>query len=162
MANQTKPRPTLSLEKKKIEFVKPSKHTPCENLSLSTLDNHPFNDAMYAFIYVFEANEKNQNDPISLLRKALSELLVYYYPLSGKLMRRKSDGKFQLICNGEGVPFTVATAHRDLRSLNYIENFDDEVALQLVHDLEVNFQSEIGCHPLSLQVSNFFFFQLRI
>ncbi|CAA7055629.1 unnamed protein product [Microthlaspi erraticum] len=110
---------------------------------------------MYAFIYVFEANQRNQDDPVSLLRKALSDLLVSYYPLSGKLMRRKIDRKLQLVCNWEGVPFAVATADRDLRSLNYIENFSDEVALQLVHELEVNYESEIGCHPFSLQVTRF-------
>lgn len=153
MANQTKPRSFILLEKKAIEFVKPSKHTSCGNLSLSSLDNSLVNQAMYAFIYVFEANQSNQNDPVSLLRKALSELLVSYYPLSGKLMRRKIGRKLQLVCNWEGVPFAVATADRDLRSLNYIENFSDEVALQLVHELDVNYQSEIGCQPFSLQVS---------
>ncbi|CAH8364339.1 unnamed protein product [Eruca vesicaria subsp. sativa] len=154
MANQAKPRPLL-LEKKPIEFVKPSKHTPCGNLSLSTLDNEPINEPMYAYIYIYEANEKNQKDPVSLLRKALSDLLLYYYPISGKLMRRKIDGKFQLVCIGEGVPFAVATADRDLCSLNYVENFPDEVAMQLVHELDVNFQSDNGCHPLSLQVTKF-------
>ncbi|CAA7027552.1 unnamed protein product [Microthlaspi erraticum] len=110
---------------------------------------------MYAFIYVFKANQRNKNDPVSLLRKALSELLVSYYPLSGKLLRRKIDRKLQLVCNLEGVPFAVATADRDLRSLNYIENLSDEFALQLVHELDVNYQSEIGCHPFSLQVTKF-------
>lgn len=153
MANQAKPRPLL-LEKKPVEFVKPLKHTPCGNLSLSTLDNEPINEPMYAYIYVYEPNEKNQNDPVSLLRKALSDLLLYYYPVSGKLVRRKSDGKFQLVCIGEGVPFAVATADHDLCSLNYVENFADEVAMQLVHELDVNFQSDNGCHPLSLQVSS--------
>ncbi|KAF2609663.1 hypothetical protein F2Q70_00013672, partial [Brassica cretica] len=154
MANQAKPRPLL-LEKKPVEFVKPLKHTPCGNLSLSTLDNEPINEPMYAYIYVYEPNEKNQNDPVSLLRKALSDLLLYYYPVSGKLVRRKSDGKFQLVCIGEGVPFAVATADHDLCSLNYVENFADEVAMQLVHELDVNFQSDNGCHPLSLQVTKF-------
>ncbi|KAJ0250874.1 hypothetical protein HA466_0132960 [Hirschfeldia incana] len=154
MANQAKPRPLL-LEKKPIEFVKPSKHTPSGNLSLSTLDNEPINEPMYAYIYVYEPNEKNQNDPVSLLRKALSDLLLYYYPISGKLKRRKSDGKFQLVCIGEGVPFVVATADHDLCSLNYVENIADEVAVQLVHELDVNFQSDNGCHPFSLQVTKF-------
>ncbi|KAL0866478.1 hypothetical protein Bca101_045596 [Brassica carinata] len=110
---------------------------------------------MYAYIYVYAPNEKNQNDPVSLLRKALSDLLLYYYPISGKLMRRKSDGKFQLVCIGEGVPFVVATADYDLCSLNYVENFADELAMQLVHELDVNFQSDNGCHPLTLQVTKF-------
>ncbi|KAF8051785.1 hypothetical protein N665_1665s0002 [Sinapis alba] len=155
MINQTNSSPTLSLENKYIELVIPSKHTPPVNLSLSSLDNYPLGEIRHATVYVFEANAKNQNDPVSLLKKALSELLVYYYPLSGKLVRRKSDRKFQLVCSGEGVPFVVASANYDLRSLDNIENFVDEVALRLVPDIEVNSESEIGYHPLAVQVTKF-------
>ncbi|CAN6880307.1 unnamed protein product [Brassica oleracea var. botrytis] len=156
MANQTtKPILPLLLEKKPLELIKPSKYTPCETLSLSTLDNDLFNEVMYATIYVFKANEKNQNDPVPLLRKALSELLVYYYPLSGKLMRRESDRKLQLVFWGEGVPFEVATAALNLSSLNYIENLDDQIALRLVPDIEIDYDSNVSYHPLALQVTKF-------
>ncbi|KAL0660015.1 hypothetical protein Bca4012_080600 [Brassica carinata] len=110
---------------------------------------------MYATIYVFKANEKNRNDPVPLLRKALSELLVYYYPLSGKLMRRESDRKLQLVFWGEGVPFEVATAALKLSSLNYIENLDDQFALRLVPDIEIDYDSNVSYHPLALQVTKF-------
>ncbi|KAF8093771.1 hypothetical protein N665_0378s0001 [Sinapis alba] len=155
MANQTKPILPLLLEKKPLELIKPSKHIPCETLSLSTLDNDLFNEVMYATIYVFKANEKNQNDPVPLLRKALSELLVYYYPLSGKLMRRESDRKLQLVFWREGVPFQVATASLNLSSLNYIENLDDQVALRLVPEIEIDYDSNVSYHPLALQVTKF-------
>lgn len=89
MTNQTNSSLPLLLEKKSIELVKPSKHTPSGTLSFSSLDNNPLDEVRHASVYVFEANEKNQNDPVSLLRKALSELLVYYYPLSGRLLRQK-------------------------------------------------------------------------
>ncbi|KAH0935793.1 hypothetical protein HID58_012910 [Brassica napus] len=134
MANQTKPILPLLVNKKPLELIKPSKHTPSETLSLSTLDNDLFNEVMYATIYVFKANEKNQNDPVPLLRKALSELLVYYYPLSGKLMRRESDRKLQLV---------------------FGENLDDQVALRLVPDIEIDYDSNISYHPLALQVTKF-------
>ncbi|WZZ76398.1 hypothetical protein YC2023_087768 [Brassica napus] len=110
---------------------------------------------MYATIYVFKANEKNRNDPVPLLRKALSELLVYYYPLSGKLMRRESDRKLQLVFWGKGVPFEVATAALKLSSLNYIENLDDQFALRLVPDIEIDYDSNVSYHPLALQVTKF-------
>ncbi|ESQ54261.1 hypothetical protein EUTSA_v10027311mg [Eutrema salsugineum] len=155
MVNQTNSSLPLSLQKKSTEVVIPSKHTPSGNLSLSSLDNNPLNEARHALVYVFEANEKNQNDPVSLLRKALSELLVYYYPLSGRLVTLKSDRKFELVCNGEGVPFTVATAAPDLRSLNYIQDFVDEFALHLVPEIEFNYESEIGYPPLAMQVTKF-------
>lgn len=152
MTNQTNPSLPLLLKKQSIELVKPSKHTPSGTLSLSSLDNNPLGEDRHAVIYVFEANEKNQNDPVSLLREALSKLLVYYYPLSGRLVRRKSDRKFQLVCNGEGVPLAVATAAPHLPTLNFIENFVDEVALRLVPEIELNSENEIGDHPLAMQV----------
>ncbi|CAA7027546.1 unnamed protein product [Microthlaspi erraticum] len=155
MANKTQPILPLLLEKKPVELVKPSKHTPSEILSLSTLDNDLFNEVMYATIYVFKANEKNQNDPVPLLRKALSELLVFYYPLAGKLKRRESDRKLQLVFHGEGVPFEVANASLDLSSLNYIENLDDQVALRLVPEIEIDYDSNVSYHPLALQVTKF-------
>ncbi|KAG7572129.1 Transferase [Arabidopsis suecica] len=156
MSNQRKPILPLLLEKKPVELVKPAKHTSCdETLSLSTLDNDLFNEVMYATIYVFKANQKNLNDPVSLLRKALSELLVHYYPLSGKLMRSESSGKLQLVYLGEGVPFEVATSTLDLSSLNYIENLDDQVALRLVPDIEIDYESNVSYHPLALQVTKF-------
>lgn len=153
MANKTRPILPLLLEKKPVELVKPSKHTPSEILSFSTLDNDLFNEVMYATIYVFKANEKNQNDPVPLFRKALSELLVYYYPLSGKLMRRESDRKLQVVFQGEGVPFEVATASLDLSSLNYIEDLNDQVALRLVPEIEIDYDSNVCYHPLALQVA---------
>ncbi|KAL0889476.1 hypothetical protein Bca101_013459 [Brassica carinata] len=128
----------------------PKDECRCERMRLQKQDQCLLLNHRHATVYVFEANEKNRNDPVSLLRKALSDLLVYYYPLSGKLVRRKSDRKFQLVCNGEGVPFVVASANYDLRSLDNIENFVDEVALRLVPDIEVNSESEIGYHPLGI------------
>ncbi|KAL1206577.1 Spermidine coumaroyl-CoA acyltransferase [Cardamine amara subsp. amara] len=154
MANQTTQSLPFLLEKKPVELVKPSKHTPCEILSLSILDNDFLNE-VHATIYVFKANEENRNDPVSLLRKAFSDLLVYYYPLSGKLMRRENDQKLQLICRGEGVPFEVATASLDLSSLNYIENLDDQVALQLVPEIEIAYDTNVSYQPLALQVTKF-------
>jgi len=162
MANQRKPILPLLLEKKPVELVKPSKHTHCETLSLSTLDNDPFNEVMYATIYVFKANGKNLDDPVSLLRKALSELLVHYYPLSGKLMRSESNGKLQLVYLGEGVPFEVATSTLDLSSLNYIENLDDQVALRLVPEIEIDYESNVCYHPLALQVCFHFLDVLKV
>lgn len=156
MSNQTTPSLHLSLEMKPIEFVIPSKQTPCENLSLSTLDSDFLNEDMYATIYVYKANENNQNDPVALLRKALSELLVYYYPLSGKIMRGENGRKLQLVCRGEGVPFSVATTSLDLPSLDYLEKLDDEAALRLVPEIEIDYDTDFCYHPLALQVSSHF------
>ncbi|KAJ0228780.1 hypothetical protein HA466_0322040 [Hirschfeldia incana] len=155
MATQTTPILPLLLEMNPAELVKPSKATPLETLFLSTLDCDFLNEDMYATIYIYKANEQNQNDPVALLRKALSDLLVYYYPLSGKLMRGENGRKIQLVCRGEGVPFAVGTSSLNLASLEYLEKLDDEVALCLVPNIEIDYDSDFCYHPLALQVTKF-------
>ncbi|CAH8358183.1 unnamed protein product [Eruca vesicaria subsp. sativa] len=101
----------LVVNKKYTEMVKPPKHIPSHTLSLSTLDNDPYNEVIYKACYVFKAKNvvDDNNKPESLVREALSNLLGYYYPLSGTLKR--TDRKLQLNCgsDGGGVAFTVAT-----------------------------------------------------
>jgi tRNA threonylcarbamoyladenosine modification (KEOPS) complex Pcc1 subunit len=53
----------------------------------------------------------DDDDPACVIREALSQALVYYYPLAGKLNKRSDDGKLQINCTADGVPFLVATAN---------------------------------------------------
>ena len=43
------------------------------------------------------------------LKEALAKTLVAYYPLAGEVVAN-ADGEPELLCNGRGVDFTVATA----------------------------------------------------
>lgn len=132
----------LMVEKKLTELVKPSKDIPSQTLSLSTLDNDPENEVVYKLSYVYKAKNvvEDDNRPESLLREALSDLLGYYYPLSGSLKRQECDRKLQLNCGGEGggVAFTVATADVELSSLKYLENIDSDTTLKLFPELQVD------------------------
>ncbi|XP_010530228.1 PREDICTED: spermidine coumaroyl-CoA acyltransferase-like [Tarenaya hassleriana] len=162
MANQISVCP-LMVGKRTTEFIKPSNQPHYETLSLSTLDNDPRNEIMYCTIYVYDAERNaarihhHDDHPESLLKDALSNLLVHYYPLSGKLNRRKRDGKLQLRCNGaEGVPFTVATSNLDLSSLGYLENVGFDTASLLLPQIDdENYDREIGYYPLALQITKF-------
>ncbi|KAG7567430.1 Transferase [Arabidopsis thaliana x Arabidopsis arenosa] len=147
----------LMVEKKLTEMVKPSKHIPQQTLSLSSLDNDPYNEVIYKACYVFKAKnivDDDDNRPDFLLREALSDLLVYYYPLSGSLKRQESDRKLQLSCghDGGGVPFTVATANVELSSLKNQENIDSDTALMFLPELHVDTD---GYRPFALQVTKF-------
>ncbi|OMP02357.1 Transferase [Corchorus olitorius] len=148
----------FTMERKSIVLVKPSTSTPSEVLSLSTLDNDPNMERIGHIIFSYQANESyilangNSNDPASIIEEALSKLLVYYYLLAGKL-KRGSDGKLLINCNADGVPFSVATAHCKLSSLNYLDGIDFAIARQFVLDLPSDFDS--GCHPLMFQVTKF-------
>ncbi|KAG2311022.1 hypothetical protein Bca4012_025487 [Brassica carinata] len=146
----------LMVEKKLTEMVKPLKHIPLHTLSLSTLDNDPYNEVIYKACYVFKARNvvDDDNQPEYLLREALSVLLGYYYPLSGTLKRRETDRKIQLTCGSDegGVAFTVATADAELPTLNYLENIDSDTALKFLPELQVD---KDGYPPFALQVTNF-------
>ncbi|XP_019093525.1 PREDICTED: spermidine sinapoyl-CoA acyltransferase-like [Camelina sativa] len=150
----------LVVEKRVTEMVKPSKHIPQQTLSLSTLDNDSYNDVIYKLCYVFNAKNVVDDDDDdasaeSLLREALSDLLVYYYPLSGSLKRQETDRKLQLSCGGDegGVPFTVATSENvELSSLNNLENIDSDTALKFLPELHVE---NDGYRPFALQVTKF-------
>jgi hypothetical protein len=46
---------------------------------------------------------------VAALKEALAKTLVAYYPLAGEVVPN-ADGEPELLCNGRGVDFTVATA----------------------------------------------------
>ncbi|CAN7056041.1 hypothetical protein Bca4012_092997 [Brassica carinata] len=146
----------LMVKKKLAEMVKPPKLIPSHTLSLSTLDNAPYNEVMYKMCYVFKPRNVgyDDNQPDYLVREALSVLLGYYYPLSGTLKRRDTDRKLQLNCgsDGGGVAFTVATANVELSSLKYLENIDSDMALKFLPEVQVD---KDGYPPFALQVTNF-------
>ncbi|KAK7397278.1 hypothetical protein VNO78_18445 [Psophocarpus tetragonolobus] len=48
-------------------------------------------------------------DPVEVLRKALAQTLVVYYPFAGRL-REGPERKLMVDCNGEGVVFVEADA----------------------------------------------------
>ncbi|KAJ4827659.1 hypothetical protein Tsubulata_040244 [Turnera subulata] len=158
--------PIFLLEKKEVELIKPAKPTPLEVLSLSTIDNDPNLEILCQSIYVYQANciPSNGNahgpkqevnllaDPASVIKDAISKVLVHYYPLAGKL-KRQTDGKLQITCNGDGVPFLEATADCELSTLLHLDGIDVEIVKAFVFDFPS--KSEHGYHPLVFQVTKF-------
>ena len=139
--------------KNEVQLVKPSKPTPSDVLSLSTLDNEANLETFSKAIYVYQANDETNSDknvdPADMIKQALSEALVYYYPLAGRLKRLDHDGRLQLTCNANGVPFLVATANCSLSSLGYLDDIDFEIAKNFV------FPSPPTEYPFVLQVTKF-------
>uniref|UniRef100_A0A2N9FW51 Uncharacterized protein n=1 Tax=Fagus sylvatica TaxID=28930 RepID=A0A2N9FW51_FAGSY len=116
---------TTFLLDKKVVLVKPSKPTSSEVLSPSSIDNNHFLLSFFA--------KPGQEEPPLVIGEALSKVLVYYYPLAGKLKRNR-DGNLQINCTADGVPFLVANANCKLSSLHYLGGVDVEVAKQFVFD----------------------------
>jgi hypothetical protein len=93
------------------ELVPPAAPTPHEIKLLSDIDNQEslrFNFPMI-FIYHHQPSMK-EKDPIKVLRHALSQTLVYYYPFAGRILREGARGKLMVDCTGEGVMFIEAEA----------------------------------------------------
>ena len=52
-------------------------------------------------------------DPVIVIREALAQTLVFYYPFAGRL-REGPDLKFIVECTSEGAIFTEAEANADV------------------------------------------------
>jgi len=145
----------LVLDMKDVVIVKPSKPTPCELLSLSTIDSDPVLNILCHTIYVYKANLDSPNgqlDPAHLIKEALSKVLVYYYPLAGKIVTF-DDGKLGINCNADGVPFLEATANCELSSLHYLEGIDVPTAQKLV--INNDNPSQVESRVLAFKVTKF-------
>ena len=67
---------------------------------------------------------------IGVLREALAQTLVSYYPFAGEVLSN-SVGDLELICNNHGVDFMEAYANRQLQNLN-LYNPDESIESKLV------------------------------
>ncbi|KAK8683675.1 hypothetical protein V6N13_039728 [Hibiscus sabdariffa] len=147
----------FSVDRNDVVFVKPFKPTPSQVLSLSTIDNDPNLEIMCHTVFVYQANadfDVKPKDPASIIQEALSKLLVYYYPLAGK-MKRETDGKLRIACTADdSVPFLVATADCKLSSLNHLDGIDVHTGKEFALDFAS--ESDGGYyHPLVMQVTKF-------
>jgi benzyl alcohol O-benzoyltransferase len=100
----------FTVRRSQPELVPPAASTPREVKLLSDIDDQEglrFNIPMM-FIYRHEPSMKEKN-PIKVLRHALSQALVYYYPFAGRI-REGAGRKLMVDCTGEGVMFIEAEA----------------------------------------------------
>uniref|UniRef100_A0A7N0U6H0 Uncharacterized protein n=1 Tax=Kalanchoe fedtschenkoi TaxID=63787 RepID=A0A7N0U6H0_KALFE len=97
------------------ELIPPAKATPHEMKYLSPIDELEGLRFQVPVINFYRRSESaaHGKDPVMVIRKAIAEALVYYYPLAGRLREAAgSNNKPQLVvdCTGEGIIFTEADA----------------------------------------------------
>ena len=96
------------------KLVFPARPTPHEIKPLSDIDNQKGFRNKVPSLWFYAHNPCMQGkDPAQLIKKALSEALVFYYPLAGRL-REGPDHKLMVDCNEEGVIFIEADADATL------------------------------------------------
>ncbi|KAI9123597.1 hypothetical protein K1719_004897 [Acacia pycnantha] len=101
------------------ELVAPARPTPHELKHLSDIDDQ--NGLRFqvptVFIYAHKPSMDGK-DPAQIIKKALSEALVFYYPFAGRL-REAPAGKLMVDCNEEGVMFIEADADATLEQFGH-------------------------------------------
>ena len=133
-------------------LVPPCLPTPGDILYLSNLDNQPATRLFFNTVLVYENMhcEKNLAYPAKTVREALSKVLVYYYPLAGRL-RKKEDGTLQMECTGEGVLFVEAMVNNTLSALgdlDYLKPSFKQLLFTFPPETDIE---EI--HPMAIQVN---------
>ncbi|XP_023736798.1 3'-N-debenzoyl-2'-deoxytaxol N-benzoyltransferase [Lactuca sativa] len=122
-------------------------------LPLSHLDTDRNMNVPFRYVRAYAAADHQNADPFDVITAALSTALVKFYPYTGSLHRRKSDGRFELHCSvGNGVPVIPATVDSPLSSVNYLDDADEEFIELLVPNPD---QEARLTHVLMLQVTRF-------
>ncbi|KAL6607864.1 hypothetical protein ACP70R_040927 [Stipagrostis hirtigluma subsp. patula] len=97
-----------------IELAAP---TPRETKRLSDVDDHETLRRQVPFLFFYRGRvHPGAQDPAAVIRRALGEALVLYYPLAGRL-REVEGRKLVVDCTGEGVMFVEADADVPLAEL---------------------------------------------
>lgn len=67
-------------------------------------------------VYCFKSDSRGNEDAASVIRQALSKILVPYHPMAGRLTI-SSEGKLIVDCNGEGAVFVEAEANCEIEKI---------------------------------------------
>ncbi|KAI3944181.1 hypothetical protein MKW98_016411 [Papaver atlanticum] len=113
----------FTVQRRKPELIVPAKPTPHEFKCLSDIDDRKGNRSHSPTIHFYRRKKDpfvsstcNREDIVSVIRKALADTLVFYYPFAGRL-REAPRGKLLLECTGQGVIFVEADADVSLNQL---------------------------------------------
>jgi len=109
--NMTSSSPLLfTVRRSQPELVLPAAPTPREVKLLSDIDDQEGLRFNLPVIFVFRHEPSmKEKDPVKVLKHALSQTLVYYYPAAGRI-REGAGRKLMVDCTGDGVMFVEAEA----------------------------------------------------
>ncbi|KAF7820365.1 laccase-15-like [Senna tora] len=100
----------FTVRRRQPELVAPAKPTPREFKLLSDIDDQDGLRCQVPLVHFYPSRPSMAGkDPVHLIRQALTEALVFYYPLAGRL-RRAPACKLVVDCSAQGVLFVEAEA----------------------------------------------------
>ncbi|KAK7269245.1 hypothetical protein RIF29_21965 [Crotalaria pallida] len=105
----------FTVHRRQPEYITPAKPTPHEIKLLSDIDDQEGLRFQIpsAHFYQHEPSMKGK-DPVEVIRRALAQTLVFYYPFAGRLIEG-ANRKLMVDCNEEGVLFIEADADVTLK-----------------------------------------------
>ncbi|XP_040380652.1 benzyl alcohol O-benzoyltransferase-like [Oryza brachyantha] len=147
---------SFAVRRREPELVSPAAPTPRETKQLSDLDDHETLRVQVPFAFFYRAGGR---DAAAVIRRALGEALVPYYPLAGRV-RELEGRKLVVDCTGEGVLFVEADADVRLVGLEECSASSGGGGLrapfpsmdQLLFDVEGS-GGVLGCPLLLVQVT---------
>ncbi|KAL9447660.1 hypothetical protein AB3S75_015184 [Citrus x aurantiifolia] len=143
----------MEIQIEKSTTVCPAQETPKHCLQSSVLDLLPRAAHIPGF-YFFRQRQPNDSSNFfeaGLLKEALSEVLVPFYPMAGRL-GRDQNGRIEIKCNGEGVLFVEAKTSCVLEDL---EDFESSPKIQKLAPT-VDYNRDISSYPLLVAQVTYF------
>ncbi|KAJ1261550.1 hypothetical protein BS78_09G038200 [Paspalum vaginatum] len=104
---------TFAVRRQEPELVGPAAPTPRETKRLSDIDDQGTLRRHVRLMFFYRGGcsaQAGAADPARVIRRALGEALVPYYPLAGRLREVVGERKLVVDCTGEGVMFVEADA----------------------------------------------------
>lgn len=132
-------------------LVPPAEETQKGLYFLSNLDQNIA--VIVQTVYCFKADDKGNETAAEVLKEALAKVLVYYYPLSGRLTI-SAEGKLIVNCTGEGAIFVEADANCTMDEIGDIAKPDPMTLGKLVYNIP-GAKNILEIPPLVAQVTRF-------
>ncbi|XP_042475861.1 benzyl alcohol O-benzoyltransferase-like [Macadamia integrifolia] len=154
----------FTVQRRESELIAPARPTPHEFKYLSDIDDQEGLRVQIPSIQ-FYRNEPGMRgyDPIKVIRKAIAEALVFYYPFAGRL-RENPGRKLVVECTGDGVLFIEADADVSLDQFGDALQPPFPCLEELLYDVPGS-DGILGCPLLLIQVTRLicggFIFALR-
>ena len=109
----------LPLTLSPIETILPSQNTDSTPIPLSLIDHclAYVVDTVYFYPNPVESSSHHRHELVPKLRQALSEILVPYHFLAGRLAQNPSNGMLELDCGRQGALFASASCELAMADL---------------------------------------------